>query len=144
MELLEIKESNTIKTIMRACAQSFYDQSVNSEERIQQLSKKFSDSACFVCAQDEGKIIGFTAFYCNDFTDKIAFLSMIIIKDEFQNRGLGNVMLIDCMNRCKEKNMDVLRLSVDCNNRRAIKFYEKKGFVQVRTNENSFLMEIKL
>ena len=67
----------------------------------------------------------------------------IIIQKKFRNQGLGS-SLIDyaiCANNLKKLNLEVRE-----NNINAIKFYEKLGFVKVRTiknyygDENAFFM----
>lgn len=67
----------------------------------------------------------------------------IIIKNEFRNQGLGSSLInyAICANNLKKLNLEVRE-----NNINAIKFYEKLGFVKVRTiknyygNENAFFM----
>ena len=67
----------------------------------------------------------------------------IIIQKEFRNQGLGSSLInyALCTNNLKKLNLEVRE-----NNINAIKFYEKLGFVKVRTiknyygNENAFFM----
>ena len=67
----------------------------------------------------------------------------INIQKDFRNQGLGSSMInyALCTNNLKKLNLEVRE-----NNINAIKFYEKLGFVKVRTiknyygNENAFFM----
>lgn len=136
-----ISDYKKIKEIMTFCANSFYDQSINSVEKIAELAKKFSNSAVFIVAKYDSDVAGFTAFYCNDVNTKIAYLSMIIVVESYKGKGVGSLLLNDCINLCIEHRMSKLRLEVNANNDTAIKFYIKNKFIHIGNKGESYYYE---
>lgn len=146
INLIEIQDFQEVAYIMERCANSFYDQSVNNKNQILKLAEKFSKSARFIVAVDvrREEICGFTAFYCNDINTKVSFLSMIIIRDDYQGKGIGKVLLDDCVERCKLEGMETFRLEVNCQNHKAISFYKKNHFKCIKKTETSYFLEKKI
>ena len=71
---------------------------------------------------DKGKIIGLSAIYANDSINHIGYISLIGIKKEYQNRGLGKELLQETLSFMKEKGMKECRLEVDKENLNALSF----------------------
>lgn len=136
-----LSDYEKINEIMIFCANSFYNQSINSVEKISELAKKFSDSAMFVIAKINNDVAGFTAFYCNDIKTKIAYLSMIIIVERYKGKGIGRLLLNNCIDLCNKYEMSKLRLEVNVNNNTAIKFYLKNGFTHIGNKDKSYYFE---
>ena len=124
-----LNDLSSIHLIMHRCASSFFNQSLNAESILQCLSEKFYKNAQVVQICNDNKLVGFAAYYCNDFENKNAFLSMIVILKEYQSMGAGGVLLKYIIEDCKRVGMDNLLLEVDKKNEFAINFYLKKGFV---------------
>ena len=99
-------------------------------ESIEDLYKyaiKLSESAEFYIAK--GKIIlGCIAFYCNDTTEKVGYITQIGIKTEAQSLGIGKKLINIAYSICKEKEMKTIMLEVRKSNDKAIEFYRKQGF----------------
>lgn len=72
-------------------------------------------------------------------------LSKIYLKQEEQYKGLGQFLLNDAITYAMDQKLDFIHLGVNKNNAKAIKFYEKNGFKQVRSEvtdiENGFVMD---
>lgn len=133
-----------IEAVMLACSTDFFEQSNNTPERIKELSQKFSKFAQVVSAKYESEIVGFIAFYNNDRINYSGFLSMLIVKNQFQGYGVGSMLLELCIEQCKKGGMTTLRLEVNRENARAIHLYEKIGFKEVEKSEDSIFLEKKL
>lgn len=133
-----------IEAVMLACSTDFFEQSNNTPERIKELSQKFSKFAQVVSAKYESEIVGFIAFYNNDRINYSGFLSMLIVKNQFQGYGVGSMLLKLCIEQCKKDGMATLRLEVNRENARAIHLYEKLGFKEVEKSEDSIFLEKKL
>ena len=75
----------------------------------------------------EDQITGMIAFYCNNITDKKAFLSMIVVKAEYQGKGVGGVLLNQMEKECSCLGMSYVVLEVDRTNKNAQGFYSLHG-----------------
>lgn len=60
------------------------------------------------------------------------------VDDEFQNQGFGSMMLEFVIELCKMSNLNVLSLEVRESNEKAIKLYEKYGFVFSHKRKNYY------
>lgn len=144
MMIKKISNKNEIQTIMIKCKDSFYSEKAKNIYFIEALSEKFFSNAEFYVALDEDEVFGFIAFYCNNIKEKTAFISMIIVNSISQGKGVGTLLLKKVISICNEKSFKTIRLEVDNNNKRAIGFYEKKGFKKIKSNENSSFYEFEL
>lgn len=115
-----------IRNIMHSCKDDMF--SVRSDEFLDSLAEKFSKYGCFLAAYKEEKLAGYIAFYCNDTVTQAAFISVIVIKKDFQRMGLGSALINEAIKKSKENGMTKLRLEVDINNENAIQFYKRMGF----------------
>ena len=96
---------------------------------------KLSLNAYVIIDQEDDK--GLIVFYANDFKDRIGFISLIVVKDEYRKTGVGK-NLIQCATKLmKEKKMRVIRLCVNNDNDNAIGFYKHLGFEIVGTSHLS-------
>lgn len=92
-----------------------------------------------VFSQDQ-TIQGFSAFYANDTQNKVAYLTMIAVKEEYRREGIGDKLLSFVEKESKLRGMNQLKLEVSISNLGAIKFYEKHGFCILEQNENAYYM----
>lgn len=60
------------------------------------------------------------------------------VDDEYQNQGFGSMMLEFVIELCKMSNLNVLSLEVRESNEKAIKLYEKYGFVFSHKRKNYY------
>ena len=123
-----VEKKENIYSILQKLSPYFYNQSVNCPERIESLSKKFSQYAVFRCVYKKGIPCGFAAFYVNDIERHVAFLSMIVVDRSFQKQGIGKTLLADVVNICRKEKMKYLDLEVDDTNKQALHFYASAGF----------------
>lgn len=108
---------------------------------IKEQALKFSQKSVFLIILKNNKVLGFIAFYCNDFKNRISFLSMIAVLPEYSGNGYGHILMNEFIRISKEKGMSVLKLEVNKNNVNAISFYKKLGFKINDEMDNSFIME---
>jgi len=90
-----------------------------------------SDSDKYICAEDDGKVIGFCAFaIVNNFWQEgyIAYVYAMIVDESYRGKGSGKSLLqkafeIAKLNKCKKIELDSGFPRVE-----AHKFYEQIGF----------------
>lgn len=80
----------------------------------------------FVYKRDSEYVGGFALF---ERYEKCGHFSHFYVRNDLRGQGIGSSLLEFAIERLKEMSMEVMRLHVDKNNPRAIKLYEKYGFV---------------
>lgn len=114
-------------------------------ERVSSISdycKKLSENACVTVMQEQKNTIGFLAFYANDFVTKIGYITLIGILPEFRRKGYGTELLQYCFDTMKASGMRKVRLEVDADNKSAIFYYKKNGFLVIdKARSSSFFMQ---
>ncbi len=63
--------------------------------------------------------------------DKRIYLSRLIIKAEYRNRGIGGIIVDFLINYAKELGFEEISVGVDIDNIVAKHLYEKKGFTNI-------------
>jgi len=143
-----LKPLNSEKDIyasLKLCADSLFNQSINNEESLIGLSKKYAKyGRCFVVVMDED-VTGFVAFYINDKESLRAFLSIIVVRNCYHGLGLGSLLFDVVLSSCKLSGMKELWLEVDAGNAIAISFYKQRGFKKSEcTSSDSILLSKRI
>ena len=77
--------------------------------------------------------------------NKTVFLSKIYLKESSQTKGIGQLMLNRVVDFAKEKGAKAVHLTVNKNNAKAIRFYEKNGFKNIESKTfdigNGYVMD---
>ena len=131
----------TIYNALETCADSFYNQSVDKRKLAKKLAAYGNVTAAFV----HEDLAGVVCYYANNYETKTAFLSVIVIRGEYQGCGIGSLLLRCFMEDAEAKGMLACRLEVDCRNENAIAFYSRKGFEKIgMASETSDYYECRL
>jgi ribosomal protein S18 acetylase RimI-like enzyme len=94
-----------------------------------------------LAVRDCESIRGAILFYCNKKIDKTAYITMLGVRNQYNNRGYGG-MLINKMEEYSINNgMERVELDTNIQNKNAISFYIKKGYSIIQ--EKTFGLEIK-
>lgn len=141
VSLIDIEELQKIGKM--TFAETFTAQ--NSEENIKEdlkngfslekLKKELSDkSAEFYCAKIDKKTIGYLKLNFGQSQTEMKSedaleIERIYVLKEYHGRKVGQILYEKAMERAKEKNVEYVWLGVWEENPRAIRFYEKNGFV---------------
>lgn len=112
----------------------------NAEEYVDKLLR-FST---IITYYSEGTLLAFISYYKNNYDDKIGFLTMILVDEPLQGKGIGEMLLMNSIADLKMQNFEYYFLEVLKSNRKAIKMYEKYGFEYNEDRNNSILMRLKL
>ncbi len=129
MDLKQITTKDQISSVLTVCRNDFYNQKYNNESFINLLTDKFFNNGIVLVAYIEDEIAGFISFYANDFSSKRSFLSMIIIRNEFQRKGVGTVLLNGMETFCIENGFKEIFSEIDDKNIKSQSFFYKNGFV---------------
>ena len=104
-------------------------------------AKKLLDNGYVYIISNEKDILGFVAFYANDTSSKIGYLTQIAVSRDCTIKGIGYKLLKQFEKVSYECNMKTLMLEVNNNNTHAIEFYKRNGYEFFeKSNENSIYM----
>lgn len=96
-----------------------------------------TDNACFLVAQDEGRIVG----YCGLF---MAFdegeVINIAVRRDCQRRGIANRLFQALLDAGRQNGVSRFFLEVRVSNEAAIRLYEKNGFARQGIRRNFYKM----
>ena len=87
MDIRTLTDTHAIAETITVCAEAFHDQRYNAPAKILGFAEKFAANAHFLAAYHGGKVVGFAAFYCNDHKNMTAFVSMIVVANQYQHKG---------------------------------------------------------
>lgn len=133
-----------LENILNNLNDNFVPRLSEKVENFDDYAKKLLNNAILYQIKKEGKNIGLLAFYINNET-KISYLTLIVIKNQYQNFGFGKKLLELYENISKKEKMNILKLEVFNKNLKAINFYKKFGFnLQDKTSDESSYMIKKL
>ena len=112
---------------------------------LDEMARKFAAYGTVVELTENDTRIGFAAFYHNDRKMRRAFLSMIMVKPEFQEHGYGAQLLERVEQECIGDGMKALALEVRTDNQDAIHLYKDHGFVVANAfAKEKWIMEKRL
>ena len=89
----------------------------------------------------DDRLVGFIAYYKNDENKELAYLSMLIVDEEFQFKGIGSSLMKSFLTDVINEGFKIIKLEVLKSNEKAINFYEKLDFKIIGNNGKLYIME---
>jgi len=68
------------------------------------------------------------------------YIQDLVVTEAARGHGLGEQLLRELVRVARERDVTHLRLAVDCNNKAAMRFYERRGLANI---ESDFIYEIE-
>lgn len=127
-KIRRVKSYNSILKNLQECSDCLFNQKYNNKECLKELSKKYSKNALFYILEIENETAGIISFYANDTIRKVGFVTMIVVKKQYQGLKLGNILIDIAISVCKLQGLFSLQLEVNGKNEKAVRFYERNGF----------------
>lgn len=104
-------------------------------------ARKLLHNAYVYTISDGNSILGFVAFYANDNTTNIGYLSQIAVRADYMFKGIGYELLQQFEITSYKNGMNKLKLEVNDNNQNGINFYKRNGYnYSGKATENSSYM----
>lgn len=100
-------------------------------------------NAAIVTYYEHQELVGFIGYYKNDLITKTAFLSMLVLDEKFQGRGIGKNLLQFSIDDVKKQGFTSYGLEVLKSNSKAIKLYKSLKFEITADRNEVWLMEMK-
>ena len=133
IKLLIIRKANENDLIY---VKEIYEKVFNKKTSLENIKKHYQNIELLVAVKDEN-VVGILSIYyiINMFTDKKkAYFEEIAVKDEYQNQGIGRILLEKAIILAKNNNSSIINLTSNKTRLNAIKMYKKAGFEIVDTN----------
>ncbi len=105
---------------------------------------KLAQFARILTIYEENVLQGFIAYYRNDPDKKNAFLSMVLVCEKAQGKGLGKLLMDAAIRDVLQSGFENFALEVLKTNERAKRIYENYGFEVVDEKEKLFIMKMHL
>ena len=70
--------------------------------------------------------------------NKRVYLSRLIVKKEYRNKGIGSMITDFLIDKAKEMGYREMSLGVDCGNENALHLYKKKGFEMYAQDQDEY------
>ena len=107
MNLNIIRDKEQIYQIIKACDTAFEEPVIGSCS-FDLLFSKICNYAIFIeaCANDSP--LGYAAMYANDIESRVAYLTLIAVRPDYQNMGIGSALIEKCVCCAKDYNMKIV------------------------------------
>ena len=114
-------------------------QALSQKIDLEEYSKKIVRNADVFLALDNESIVGIVVGYNNDKELKISNMSILVVLNEYQGKGIARKLVNNFLDLAKNKKMEKVKLStVDA---RALKLYESLNFKIVREENEIYYLE---
>jgi ribosomal protein S18 acetylase RimI-like enzyme len=144
MELCLNKASSAeIAHHLRCCDSDFVPPLSNRVE-IDSYAQKIVNNALRFEAWDNDMLVGLVAAYCNDSARHIAYITNVSVLHERLGQGIATQLMSLCVEHIAELGFERIELEVDSANSKAIKLYEKNGFITDGVRDQATLMHINI
>lgn len=121
-----------------------FEPPLSSYVNIEPYAEKLIRNAYVCISRDsDNNFIGLFAVYINNSVDKIAYLSSIAVMEGYKGKGYAQQILDYIICTAKSVDMKTLKLEVKKSYPRAIRFYEKNGFIKSDDETDSTFYMIK-
>jgi ribosomal-protein-alanine N-acetyltransferase len=105
---------------------------------------KLKNNAEFSMHYSGDELAGFVAFYCNDESKDMSFITLVLLDLEYRKIGLASSLIKYTLEFCKLKGFNRCGLEVKKENYLAIRLYEKIGFEVQEDLGSKFFMCVSL
>ena len=123
-------DADRLLSLLESCDGEF-DPPLSARVDLSEYVQKLLRSAIVIVARIHGEIAGFAAFYANDPSHKISFLSLILIDQQFRRYGLGRTLMEQWIKHCRQQRFRELHLEANAADTRLVEWYGQQGFKTV-------------
>lgn len=92
---------------------------------------KLENYAEILLATNLYEIMGMIAFYCNNMTDRLSYITYLAVRPNCRGRGVAKELLAKCIHMAKAKGMKSIQTRTWNGNVPVISLYEKYGFQKI-------------
>ena len=111
------------------------------QQPVKEYVQKIMEKANILTYSEQNTVVAFAAYYCNDPSLEMAYLTMLCVKQQSAGKGIGRLLLNASIQDLQNKGFRSYLLEVKKDNDIAIRFYSKNGFSIADEDGNSFKMK---
>lgn len=108
---------------------------VSSKTNLHVLAEKYCKYADICCEYDNEEIIAVVAGYTEHTPSYIGYISLVAVKEEARGRGLASKLILRFLEIASSKGLKAVHVYTHPKNLKAIKMYEKLGFISYRPKD---------
>jgi len=105
---------------------------------------KLIDRASIITIMAQDALLGFLAYYANDYVNKIGFISMLIIDPSTKRMGYGRRLVEFAVKDLTLKGFKKCRTEVNADNTKAVNICKRLGFTYIGRNNAYCVFELTL
>ena len=117
---------------------------LSSRVNLSEYVSKIVNNASVFAIYENRRLSAFAAVYCNDMSNKSAYLTMIAVRKGCRGRGLALSLLKSSLQYLRGLQFSLLKLEVYKNNSRAFGIYRKLGFEIIDESSSSLFMQVRI
>ncbi len=134
---------NHIYSHLSECSESF-EPPLEQKVNISEYAKKIAERSTTFEAWFEDKLVGLVAAYFNDKQKGKGYITNVSTAREYLGNRIASSLVKNCIEYAAENDFSEIGLEVNANNQKAIKLYEKFGFMPVDSNFENIIMRCSL
>ena len=123
---------------------SFKPLPLSAKVDLYNYSMKLHNHATHFVCEINNELAGFCACYLNNYTERIAFISLTVVHKSYQGMGLGQELTRICERNAFEQGFVIIEVEVAKENIPSIKMHEKLGYKYYRSNGDTMFMRKRL
>lgn len=143
IEIIQVKKYNQIYYLIKKFNNVFTPPLSKRSNNLSSYSRKLHKNAMVYVAKKKRRILGFIAFYINDFKTYTAYGTLIAVIPKAQNQNIGQLLVEMFINESKKRGMKRIKIEVDKHNEKAIYIYKKHGYKYLCDASDSSIYMIK-
>jgi ribosomal protein S18 acetylase RimI-like enzyme len=116
----------------------FSDLNIDSKLYLKKIDKYASFEKCYV----DNTLAGIVAYYCNNLESKEAFVTLVLVDDDFRGLGIAQKLMNKVIDIIRSKEFTKCTLEVSLKKPQVIRLYEKLNYVETHRNADSAFMSV--
>lgn len=116
----------------------------NSEITLYEYLEKIDKNAVFEKYFANNNLAGFLAYYCNNIETKQAFLTLLLVDEDYRGMGVAQELMNRVKNIAKQKGFTRINLQVSLYNPNGIKLHKKLGYLEEYRDKDSIFMYLNV
>jgi len=142
---IKIKDKNIVLSLFKKTAEKIKKKNIDHwqywinppQEKVKWVEAGINNNEFFFLDDLNGKNIGMVRILNEDLlywgkqTEKSKYVHSLVIKEEYNGKGIGIKVLQEIENMAKKENYKYVRLDADSKNLNLCKYYENLNFIKV-------------
>lgn len=117
---------------------------LSSRADIKEYTHKIYTNAMRFEAWAEGELIGMVAIYCDNLRQHLGYITSLSVLSKPPATGIASQLLSMGVDYLKQSGFSRVELEVDTENQKAIRLYDRHGFVVAKSDGRTLLMRLDL